>query len=123
MKIMGIWAPRLQSSCRRSRPLIPGSCTSSTRQLRASEGQLVKNSWAEANACTLNPEERSKLRTLSRTEDSSSITQTRGLFSFMVKLLANRDFPAIKPNCLSHVSLEQYRLHRVALPHRRACTK
>src|SRR4029077_6743977 len=73
----------LASSCCRSRPLIPGSRTSSTRQLRASRGALAKNSCAEENACTFSPAERSRLLRLARIDDATSIMQTSGLFSFM----------------------------------------
>src|ERR1700741_4105546 len=80
----------LTSSRCRSRPLIPGSRTSSTRQLRASRDALAKNSCAEENACTFSPAERSRLLRLSRIDDSSSITQTSGLFSFMGLPLKNQ---------------------------------
>src|SRR6201984_1423588 len=80
----------LTSSCCRSRPLIPGSRTSRTRQLRASRGASAKISCAEENACTFSPADRSRLLRLSRIDDSSSITQTNGLFSFMGLPLKNQ---------------------------------
>src|SRR5712691_9124241 len=81
MKIMGIEALTLASSCCRSRPLNPGSWTSSTRQLGASGRWLVKNSCAEANVCTFRPVERMRFRRLSRIDLSSSTTKTNELSS------------------------------------------
>src|SRR6266545_4393164 len=83
MKIMGIGALTLASSCCRSRPLNPGSWTSSTRQLGASGRWLVKNSCAEANVCTFSPVERIRLLRLARVDRSSSTTKTKGLSSGM----------------------------------------
>src|ERR1700747_3205950 len=104
MKIMGTRdAPPPSSRCS-SRPLIPGICTSSTKQEGASENELFKNSWAEAKVSTFRPTERNKLRRLSRIEDSSSTTQTTGLFSFMIILLAGRKSLANKPKLFdSHI--------------------
>src|SRR6266851_4354636 len=83
MKMMGSGAWPLASSRCRSRPLKPGSWTSSTRQLGASGRWLVKNSCAEANVWTFIPVERRRLRRLSRIDRSSSTTKTNGLSSCM----------------------------------------
>src|SRR5215510_5701759 len=83
MKMMGSGAWPLASSCCRSRPLQPGSWTSSTRQLGASGRWLVKNSCAEANVWTFSPVEQSRSLRLSRVDWSSSTTKTHGLSSGM----------------------------------------
>src|SRR5262245_12922130 len=83
MKIMGIGALTLVSSCCRSRPLNPGSWTSSTRQLGTSGRWLVKNCCAEANVWTFSPAERIRFLRLSRVDWSSSTTKTHGLSSRM----------------------------------------
>src|SRR5919106_6777064 len=83
MKIMGICTSSLANSCCRSRPLRPGSWTSSTRQLGAPGRWLVKNSCAEAKVWTLSPTERMRLLRLSRMDRSSSTTKTHGVSSCM----------------------------------------
>src|SRR2546427_1462614 len=78
MKMIGIDACTLASSCCSSSPLRPGSWTSSTRQLGPSGRGRVRNSWAEANVWTVSPMEQSRSRRLSRMDWSSSTTQTHG---------------------------------------------
>src|SRR5262252_2615491 len=83
MKIIGMGALPLASSCCRSRPLNPGSWTSSTRQLGVSGRWMVKNCCAEANVWTFSPMERRRLLRLSRVDWSSSTTKTHGLSARM----------------------------------------
>src|SRR6267143_4485822 len=62
----------------RSSPFIPGMRTSRIRQSVEPSCADVANSSAEANAATRNPTERIKPRRDSRTDSSSSTTETRG---------------------------------------------
>src|SRR2546426_3522179 len=70
----------LNASCRRrSRPLIPGICRSSTRQPVFSRWADLKNSSAEANVSTPKPTDRRRLLRDRRRDSSSSTTEITGL--------------------------------------------
>src|SRR5581483_9023071 len=61
-----------------SRPLIPGSRTSSTRQQGPSGIVNCRNSAVEANALAVNPTDRNSRASASRRSASSSMTKTVG---------------------------------------------
>jgi len=63
----------------RSRPLRSGSMTSNTRQLGTRAGGRGRNSCAEANICGCHPAKRIRSSSDSRTEMSSSTTNTIGV--------------------------------------------
>ena len=75
-KMIDVRAPDFASRCCRSRPLSPGSRTSSIRQLGTSAQGLARNSWADAKVSTFHPADRTSLPTASRTDASSSTTYT-----------------------------------------------
>src|SRR6266446_554130 len=81
--MIGIWISALASSRCRSSPFNPGRCTSRTRQLGTSARGLARNSCADANVRTLNPAERMRLSTASRSDASSSTTYTEVSIVFM----------------------------------------
>src|SRR5258706_2669201 len=85
IKIIGILIPALASSRCKSRPLRPGNCTSSTRQLGPFGRSAAKNSCADENVCALKPAERMRFFRLSRVPVSSSTTNTNAFFSFMIE--------------------------------------
>src|SRR5260370_18083170 len=70
----------------KSSPLCPGSRKSNTKQLVTSSRELSRNSWAEEKVKTLKPTERIKLTRDSRTDSSSSTTNTKAC-SFCIALL------------------------------------
>src|SRR5216683_956405 len=74
----GIWMFALASSPWKSSPLTPGNLTSSTRQLATSGSSLRKKSPAEPNVSTLRLTDRNRLLSASRTDSSSSTTNTIG---------------------------------------------
>src|SRR5260370_1382017 len=55
-KMIGIWISALASSRCRSSPFNPGRCTSRTRQLATSARGLARNSCADSNVRTRNPD-------------------------------------------------------------------
>src|SRR5689334_2222260 len=77
-KMIGTGASASARARCKSRPLRPGSRTSSTRQPGASGRSARMNSCAPANVCTLNPADAMSRRRLSRTAGSSSTTKTTG---------------------------------------------
>src|SRR5258708_19219526 len=81
MKMTGIrgWLDR-RRWCSSSRS-IPGMRTSRIRQFVSGTRPELKNSSAEANACTPNLTDLSKPRRDSRTESSSSTTEMRGVLA------------------------------------------
>src|SRR6266852_2798868 len=83
MKMIGM--PRRSAAMRfwSSRPLSPGSRISSTRQLGTRAGELPRKSCAEANVSGLHPALRINSSRDSRTEMSSSTTNTMGWGSAM----------------------------------------
>src|ERR1700686_4550198 len=60
----------------KSSPLMPGSLTSSTRQLGASRSWLCTNSCADPNPSTRNPTDSTSRLMARRTDGSSSTTKT-----------------------------------------------
>src|SRR5580658_5756606 len=63
----------------RSRPLRPGRDTSRTRQLGTEGRGRVRNSWADSNVSGCQPSKRINNSSDSRTETSSSTTNTIGV--------------------------------------------
>src|SRR6266446_6359715 len=86
IKMMGMGMPDSASLRWKSSPLIPGSLTSSTRQLGTSSRAFCRNSWAEPNSSTSRCTERMSLFSASRMDASSSITNTTLRESFIGKV-------------------------------------
>src|SRR5467141_3263096 len=76
MKMIGIVLPRPDSSCWRAGPLMPGMATSTTRQSVWSTNSEARNSAAEEKARDAKPNVLSKSGRDSRTDSSSSTTDT-----------------------------------------------
>src|SRR6266446_4399706 len=81
MKMIGMSARSTATRCCRSRPLRPGMLTSSTRQLGATARGRARNSCADANVSARQPAQRISNSSDSRTEISSSTTNTVGMAS------------------------------------------
>src|SRR5581483_4075164 len=107
MKTIGVGASDLASSCCRSRPLMPGRRTSSTRQWARSRSGLARNSGAEENVCALSPAEPKRSLRLSRMDASSSTTKIHESFcSFTAQPSSRvRNLFANKAALRSHESL------------------
>src|SRR5438132_2822117 len=78
MKMIGIVLPRCDSSCWRAGPLMPGMATSTTRQSVWSTNSEARNSAAEEKARDAKPNVLSRSGRDSRTDSSSSTTDTSG---------------------------------------------
>src|SRR5262245_61473925 len=83
MKMIGISMFAAASSRWKSRPLCPGSLTSSTRQVGPSGRPDFKNSGSDASALTCRPTDLSKLPSASLISGSSSTITTQGCGSVM----------------------------------------
>src|ERR1700730_424020 len=79
MKMIGMSIRSTATRFCRSRPLRSGRVTSSTRQLGARTRGLDRNSCAEANVSGCQPAQRISDSSDSRTETSSSTTNTIGV--------------------------------------------
>src|SRR2546427_2066050 len=79
MKMIGTSVRSIATRFCSSRPLRPGRETSSTRQLGTSARGRARNSCAEANVSGSQPSERINNSSDSRTEMSSSTTNTMGV--------------------------------------------
>src|SRR5205807_8490028 len=75
---IGIVLPRCDSSCWRAGPLMPGMATSTTRQSVWSTDSEARNSAAEEKARDAKPNVLSRSGRDSRTDSSSSTTDTSG---------------------------------------------
>src|SRR5216683_2555144 len=85
-KMIGTWTSAFASSPCTSRPLIPGSFISSTRQLGSLLQHRLRNSCGDAKLSTLRPAVRIRPSTDSRTDASSSTTYTDWHWSLTVDL-------------------------------------
>src|SRR3989441_12291573 len=83
MKMIGMSARSTATRCCRSRPLSPGRLTSSTRQLGPGTSGRDRNSCADANVSGCQPAQRISNSSDSRTDTSSSTTNTMGVASGM----------------------------------------
>src|SRR5436190_3299213 len=83
MKMMGMSVRSASRFCR-SRPLSPGSVTSSTKQQGLVGWARHRNSCADANVSGCQPAVRNNSSSDSRTETSSSTTKTIDVTSGMV---------------------------------------
>src|ERR1700694_200329 len=79
MKMIGMSVRSTATRFCRSRPLRSGSVTSSTRQLGARTRGRDRNSCADANVSGCQPAQRISASSDSRTETSSSTTNTMGV--------------------------------------------
>src|SRR6266446_4830560 len=79
MKMIGMSSRSTATRFCRSRPLRPGRLTSSTRQLAARTRGRARNSCADANVSGRQPAQRISNSSDSRTETSSSTTNTIGV--------------------------------------------
>src|ERR1700730_557526 len=79
MKMIGMSIRSAATRFCRSRPLRPGRSTSSTRQLGARTRGRERNSCADANVSGCQPAQRISASSDSRTETSSSTTNTIGV--------------------------------------------
>ena len=79
MKMIGVRMSAFSSWPWKSRPLTPGNLMSSTRQLAPSGRLRCRNSAAEPKSSTCRPTERNRLLNASRTDGSSSTTNTMGV--------------------------------------------
>src|SRR5580700_10707198 len=78
MKMIGMSGRSMATCFCRSRPLRPGREMSSTRQLGTSTRGRARNSSADANVCGSQPSQRINNSSDSRTDTSSSTTNTIG---------------------------------------------
>src|SRR5260370_26624203 len=81
MKMIGMSVRSAATRFCKSRPFRPGSDTSSTRQLGARTRGRARNSCADANVSGCQPTQRISNSSDSRTETSSSTTNTMGVAS------------------------------------------
>src|SRR5881628_423024 len=91
MKMMGISCSVPAMPFWSSRPLAPGSRTSSTRHAGEAGRLLLRKSWVEAKAATLKPTERSRFSSERRIAASSSTTNTT---ASLVVMTTSPDRPA-----------------------------
>jgi hypothetical protein len=76
MKMVGMWVPCAIRRSRRSRPLMPGICTSAIRQeLSSTRGERRKSS-ADSNTKATKPSDLRRLCIAARTDASSSTIET-----------------------------------------------
>src|SRR6266404_3904771 len=75
IKINGTSLPRVRTCVRRSKPLIPGICTSATTHEQSSGWADCRKSSADTNVWTKYPCELRRLSAAARTEASSSMTE------------------------------------------------
>src|SRR6266853_241085 len=83
MKMIGMSVRSAATRCCSSSPLSPGRLTSSTRQLGAGTRGRDRNSCADANVSGCQPAQRISNSSDSRTDTSSSTTNTMGVASGM----------------------------------------
>src|SRR5262245_1216555 len=106
MKMIGI-SDRSASCCCRSRPLSPGSVTSSTRQHGTAARGRARNSRADANVSGCQPALSISSSSDSRTEMSSSTTKTMAVTSFMGR-------PRLSLSCRPERGVERVEQRRIA---------
>src|SRR5579859_1308339 len=104
MNTMGMSMRRRRSSSWNSRPFMPGRRMSSTRQLGTSRCAVLRNSSVDAKTVAFMPTDSSRSVTASRTDASSSITNTVGEPLAICLLRNYRDGemqhgPAARPWC------------------------
>jgi hypothetical protein len=108
MKMMGMSVRSASRFCR-SRPLSPGSVTSSTRQQGTAGWGRHRNSCADANVSARHPAVRTNSSSDSRTETSSSTTKTIDVTSSLRRTSMERETvgegtvmaPVQRPMCSS----------------------
>src|SRR6202020_461193 len=99
MKMIGMSGRSTATCFCRSRPLRPGREISSTRQLGTRASGRARNSSADANICGFQPSQRINNSSDSRTDTSSSTTNTIGTACDI------RDNPKLYPNACAPIIL------------------
>src|SRR5580692_5399027 len=99
IKMIGISGRSTATCFCRSRPLRPGREISSTRQLGTTASGRARNSSADANICGSQPSQRINNSSDSRTDTSSSTTNTIGTACDI------RDNPSLWPNACASIIL------------------